>query len=831
MKRYLCIHGHFYQPPRENPWLEEIELQDSARPYHDWNERISAECYLPNTAARVVDHENRILDVVDNYAKISFNFGPTLLSWMERVQPDLYQKILEADQISMRERSGHGNALAQVYNHLIMPLASRRDKVTQVRWGIADFESRFKRKPEGMWLPETAADLESLQVLAEEGIRFTILAPHQARRIRRIAPDGKKGETEERWEEVEGIDPTRAYRCFLSDGLSIDLFFYDGPISHSVAFDQLLRSGEAFVDRLKGGFSDRRDWPQLLHIATDGESYGHHFAHGDMALAYTLQEIERQQIAEWTNYGEYLSKNPPTYEVEIVEQSAWSCFHGVERWRSDCGCQSGGHPDWNQRWRQPLREGFDALKSVLDLLFETKGKRLLKDPWQARDHYIRLIRKREENRLNWEEVEAFLSQQQARTFTRLDQEEAIQILEMQRNALLMFTSCAWFFDDLSGLEATQNLKYAGRAIQLAKKIDPNGLGGEVETLLLERLKEAKSNLPEFGEGTSVYQRFVNGSIIDAERIIAHYAIASLYEDAPRSGHFCSHQIDLQDYRRITDRTVTLAIGSVLVTSDITFDQEEAVFGVLHFGDHDFHCAVGGRLDAESYDRMKSDLIQKFYHGSQADVVRGLNHALGERAFSLNDLLIEPRRKILSLVTGSLFRRYENTWRQLYLDHQRLMFYLNSTQAKIPKSYLAAAEQVLNHDLKEEVSRLSDPPIFDRIIQIIDEAKQWGIDIKVDEIEQRLSTFLKLQMQLLVNTEPCNVQAVINQAHHLLDIVDRAHLEINLWEAQNLFHQFIQRWKVLRAGTPLPNRSYVEAMTRLAARLSYHWSEPQNETAR
>ncbi|MDC4204836.1 MAG: DUF3536 domain-containing protein [Candidatus Manganitrophus sp.] len=824
MKRYLCIHGHFYQPPRENPWLEEVELQDSAHPYHDWNERISAECYLPNTAARIADHENRILDIVNNYTKISFNFGPTLLSWMERAQPEVYRKILEADQISLRERGGHGNALSQVYNHLIMPLASRRDKVTQVRWGIADFESRFQRKPEGMWLPETAVDLESLQVLAEEGIRFTILAPHQARRIRRIAPDGKKREAEGEWEETEGIDPTRSYRCFLSDGLFIDLFFYDGPISHSVAFDRLLRSGETFVDRLKGGFSDQRDWPQLLHIATDGESYGHHFAHGDMALAYTLQEIERQQIAEWTNYGEYLSKNPPAYEVEIVDQSAWSCFHGVERWRSNCGCQSGGHPDWNQRWRQPLREGFDALKGSLDLLFETKGKRWLKDPWEARNHYITLIRKREENQLTWEEAERFLSQQQARALTPLEREEAIQLLEMQRNALLMFTSCAWFFDEISGLEATQNLKYAGRAIQLAKELDPTGLGGKAENLLLERLKEAKSNLPEFGDGASIYRRFVGGSVIGPERIIAHYAIASLFEENPQSGDFYNHQIALQDYRRVTDGTVTLAIGRVLVTSKITFDHEEAVFGVLHFGGHDFHCAVGGMLGVEGYEKMKSDLIEKFYRGSQADVVRGLNHALGEKSFSLNDLLIEPRRKILSHVSGSLFSRYENLWRQIYLDHQRLMFYLNSTQAKIPKSYLVAAEQVLNHDLKEEAARLSDRPVFDRTIQIIDEAKRWGVDIEVGEIEQRLRSLLNMQMQRLLDIESRNAKDALSQADHLLDISDRAHLELNLWEAQNFFHQFIQRWKILRTGNPPIDKSYGEAITKLASRLSYHWDE-------
>lgn len=824
MKRYLCIHGHFYQPPRENPWLEEIELQDSAQPYHDWNERISAECYLPNAAARIVDHENRILDIVNNYTKISFNFGPTLLSWMERAQPETYRKILEADLISVRERGGHGNALAQVYNHLIMPLASRRDKVTQVRWGIADFESRFQRKPEGMWLPETAVDLESLQVLAEEGIRFTLLAPHQALRIRRIPPDGKRGEPQGEWEEVGGmkIDPTRPYRCFLPGGLFIDLFFYDGPISHSVAFDRLLRSGEAFVERLRGGFSDQRDWPQLLHIATDGESYGHHFAHGDMALAYTLQEIERQQIAEWTNYGEYLSKNPPTYEVEILERSAWSCAHGVERWRSNCGCHSGGHLDWNQQWRQPLRDGFDQLKNALDLLFETQGRKWFKDPWQARDHYITLIRKREENRLTREEAESFFSQQQTRTLHLPERTQAMKLLEMQRNGLLMYTSCAWFFDDISGLEATQNLKYAGRAIQLAKALDP-AEGEKGEDHLRERLKEAKSNLPEFGNGASIYQKLIKTSMIDAERIIAHYATASLFEKTPHSRPLYSYQIELQDYRRVTDETVTLAIGRVLVTSKITLDTEGAVFGILHFGGHDFHCSVGGILGVEGYEQMKSDLIEKFYHGSQADVVRGLNHALGEKAFSLNTLLIEPRREILSHVTGSLFRRYENMWRQIYLDHQRLMLYLNSIHAKIPKSYLVSAEQVLNHDLKNEIESLSDQPIFDRIIQIIDQAKRWGIEIEVDPIEQRLRALLKIQMQHLAD-KPGKARAAIEQVHHLLDIADRAQLDINLWEAQNLFHQFIQRWKRLRAEGPPPDRSDEGWIAKLAARLSYHWNE-------
>ncbi|MBI3804911.1 MAG: DUF3536 domain-containing protein [Nitrospirae bacterium] len=823
MKRYLCIHGHFYQPPRENPWLDEIELQDSATPYHDWNERISAECYLPNTAARIVDHENRILEIVNNYSKISFNFGPTLLSWLERAHPNVYRRILEADQISLRERGGHGNALAQAYNHIIMPLASRRDKVTQVRWGISDFESRFRRKPEGMWLPETAVDLESLQVLAEEGIRFTLLAPHQAKRIRPIPTDSAEGDSGGEWEEVGGmkIDPTRPYRCFLSDGLFIDLFFYDGPISHAVAFDRLLGSGETFVERLRGGFSDAREWPQLLHIATDGESYGHHFAHGDMALAYSLQEIERQEIAELTNYGEYLSKNPPTYEVDLFEKTSWSCFHGVERWRSNCGCHSGGNPGWNQQWRQPLREGLDAMKKSLDLIFEGKGVKWLKDPWQARDHYITLIRKREEGALTWEATEAFFSKHQSHRLNLLEREQALKLLEMQRNGQLMFTSCAWFFDDISGIEATQILKYAGRAAQLAKEIDASGLGGKVEGLLLERLKEAKSNLPELGDGALIYQRFVKGAVVDAERVIAHFAIASLFEEQPYGTPLYSYQIDLQDYQKVTDGTLTLAIGRAHITSKITLGIEEAIFGVLHFGGHDFHCAVGAMLGIEGYERMKSDLIDKFHHGSQADVVRGLYQSLGERSFSLKDLLIEVRRKVLSQVSQTLFRQYETIWRQIYLDHQRFMLYLQSTQAKLLKTYLATAEQVLHHDLREEIALLPHHPAFDRILRILDEAKKWGIELEVDEVERSLQSLLEEQMERLVQT---GSREALEETSYLLNIADRGNLHIDLWETQNRFHLFVLHRKTQRQGKPL-DHSFLENVAKLAGRLSHHWSNP------
>ncbi|MCA1724656.1 MAG: glycoside hydrolase, partial [Thermomicrobia bacterium] len=351
--RYVCIHGHFYQPPRENPWLEAIELQDSAYPYHDWNERITAECYAPNAASRILSGAGRIAQIVQNYARISFNFGPTLLAWMEAQAPDTYAAILDADRESRDRFSGHGAAMAQVYNHIILPLANRRDKWTQIHWGIADFTHRFGRAPEGMWLSETAVDLETLDILAEQGIAFTVLAPSQAGMVREIGA--------EEWEDVSGarIDPTRAYVQQLPSGRTIALFFYDGPISRGVAFEGLLDRGENLVNRLLGAFSDERDWPQLVHIATDGETYGHHHAHGDMALAYALHHIEAHDLAHLTIYGEYLERFPPTHEVQIIENTAWSCDHGVERWRSNCGCNTGGRPDWNQQWRGPLRAALD----------------------------------------------------------------------------------------------------------------------------------------------------------------------------------------------------------------------------------------------------------------------------------------------------------------------------------------------------------------------------------------------------------------------------------------------------------------------------------------
>ena len=454
--RFACVHGHFYQLPRENPWLEAVEVEDSAAPYHDWNQRIAAECYAANAAARLQTSEGRLTAIVCNYERMSFNFGPTLLTWMEKADAATYRAILEADRASVLRLGGHGNAIAQAYNHVILPLASPRDRATQIRWGKADFLRRFGREPEAMWLAETAVDAPTLEALAKEGMRFAILSPRQAEAVAPL--DGDE------WTAVDEhlLDAAQAYRCELPSGRSIALFFYDGQLAQAIAFGGLLYDGGAFAGRLfdLAAPAAGDDGPRLAHVATDGESYGHHHRFGEMALAYALRRLEEAGI-EPTNYGRYLELSPPRRRVRIRENSSWSCFHGVERWRADCGCKTGGPAHWSQAWRGALRKGLDELKERLDAIFETHGGRVLADPWAARDAYVRVVLDRSPGN-----VDAFLAEHGKGPLDEAGQVAALRSLEMQRAGMLMFTSCGWFFDDMAGLESVQVMKYACRAARL-----------------------------------------------------------------------------------------------------------------------------------------------------------------------------------------------------------------------------------------------------------------------------------------------------------------------------------------------------------------------------
>ncbi|PYQ37225.1 MAG: hypothetical protein DMF55_01770 [Acidobacteria bacterium] len=475
MNRFVCVHGHFYQPPRENPWTGEVDEEVSAQPYHDWNERITAECYRGNGVGQP-----------SNYSRMSFDFGPTLLSWLAASSPETYGSILEADRASRARFSGHGSALAQAYNHAILPLANRRDKMTQVAWGIRDFQFRFGRLPEGMWLPETAVDGDTLEVLAENGIAFTILAPSQAARVR---------ETGGEWRDVDarGIDPREAYRIPLPSGRVITVFFYDGALAHAVAFGDLPRDGaelaRGLLSRFRGDFDQ-----ELVHVATDGETYGHHFRGGDRALAEAFDAIEASGLATLTNYGEYLEKFLPRLEAQIVAGTSWSCSHGIARWSDDCGCSAGrssSHP-----WRRPLREALDWLRDTLAPLYEAAGSGFFRDPWAARDDSIQIELDPSE-----ESVGEFLDRHAIGPLSAEDRTAALGLLELQRNALLMYTSCGWFFDDPAGLETRQVLRYAARALELAEE----HLGGSLEPLFLRLLERVRSSLGERRDASELYR--------------------------------------------------------------------------------------------------------------------------------------------------------------------------------------------------------------------------------------------------------------------------------------------------------------------------------------
>ena len=771
MERYLCIHAHFYQPPRENPWLEAIEIQDSAYPYHDWNERVTAECYAPNSASRILDEEGRIREVVSNYARISFNFGPTLLSWVESHSPKVYQAILEADRQSQQWRSGHGTAIAQCYNHLIMPLANPRDKKTQVLWGLRDFQYRFARDPEGLWLPETAVDLESLNCLAEMGIKFTILSPHQAKRFRKIGGN--------EWEEASGkIDPTRAYRCRLPSGQEITLFFFDGPISRAVAFERLLKKGEDFASRILTGFSDSRDWPQLLHIATDGETYGHHHKFGDMALAYALHYIESQGLARFTNYGEYLEKVPPTHEVEIMENTSWSCAHGIERWKSDCGCNAGGHPGWNQAWRTPLRDALDWLRDQLISRYEQKAKEYLTDPWQARNDYIGVILDRSPER-----VRRFFEENGVRKLNPGEETFALKLLELQRYAMLMYTSCGWFFDELSGLESVQVIQYAGRVLQLSEEI----FSEDLEPQFLRRLANAKSNIPEHKDGAQIYEKAVKPGILDPRKVGVHYAVSSLFTDYPEEADIYCYHVKKEEHKKVAAGKIELVTGRAQVESGITGDAARLFFSILYMGDHAFNGGVREFSDDKAYQTMAEEIREAFEKGAFADVVRLMDKHFGTHHYSLKDLFRDEQRKILNLIIQETMDEFETSYRQMYDTHRLLMGFLSETALPIPKPFFTAAEFTLNLDIQ----RAFEGEIQGEKIQdIMKEIRK--LNVAVDTVSLEFIVRLKMERAMESFRENPSDLSILKRMEKMLEIAFTLPIQLNLWEVQNIYYRMAKR---------------------------------------
>jgi len=797
--RFICIHGHFYQPPRENPWLESVEVQDSASPYHDWNARVTSECYAPNAAARILDSDGRIAQITNNYASISFDFGPTLLAWLETERPGLYEAILEADRESARRFSGHGSAMAQAYNHMIMPLANRRDKRTQVIWAIRDFRRRFRRDPEGMWLPETAVDLETLEILAEQGIRFTILSPYQAAQVRRA-----RGRT---WRDVGGgrIDPTVPYELRLPSGRRIAVFFYDGPVSAAVAFEKLLARGEDLACRLTDAFSSTRAGSQLAHIATDGETYGHHHRFGEMALAYALRTIESEKLGRLTNYGEFLERNRPVHEVTIHENTAWSCAHGVDRWRCDCGCHAGGRPGWNQRWREPLREALDWLRDALAPRFESRGRRLLGDPWDARDRYIDVILDRSP-----ESERRFWARHAARALTENESIEAIRLLEMQRHAMLMYTSCGWFFDEISGIEAVQVLQYADRAIQLAESV----FGEDLRPGFLSILERAPSNIAEFENGRAVYEKCVEPARVDLKKVGAHFGVSSLFEPYGESTTIYCYTVDRNESEILENGRVRLALGRARIRSRITREEEEIAYGVLHLGDHNLSGGVreidgaagdgahgvagdggaagdggtpdnggapGAGLDASA--RAVEEALRKAF--AVADVPQALallNQHFGAAAYSLRSLFRDEQRKIVDLILAPRLEEAAAAYRHVYEANAPLMSFLAELGTPLPSAFETAASLVVNEALRESLSRDDMNPA--RVRVLLDEARRRRIRLDGPALGIPFGRVLARQAERL-RENPFGEDA-LERLEELTALASELPFAVNLSETQNIY---------------------------------------------
>jgi len=809
---YLCIHGHFYQPPRENPWIEAIEPQESAVPFHDWNERITAECYRPNAFARILDSAWRIDRIVNNYSQMSFDFGPTLLSWLEESAPDVYQKIIEADRESVR-LFGHGNAIAQVYNHMLLPLANDRDKETQVLWGIYDFQKRFGRKPESLWLSEIAVNYPTLEVLARHATKFIILAPSQAQRVRPIAGGDRQDVSD------STIDLSQAYRCFINRERNsyIDIFFYDGPISQAVAFEGLLSSGEYFVDRLSLAIRPEMETDQIIHIATDGESYGHHHRAGEMALAYVLYVSAPLRGMSLTNYASFLEEHPPTMEVEIKpgpngEGTAWSCAHGVGRWKEDCGCHTGAPPGWHQKWRRPLRRTFDWLRDQLAAVYEREGSRYLKDVWAARNDYIQVILDRSDgSRID------FLRRHELRNLTHEEQVTALKLLEMQRHAMLMYTSCGWFFSEISGLETVQVLKYADRAMQLARDFGYRDL----EWNFMKRLERAPSNIEQYRTGRGVYEKLVRPTRVSLEKVVSHYGILSLFQeghkDLAQSYHY---NVKRLDYQRFDGKETTAALGRVIVTSQVTLETKYLVFAVIHYGGHHFRCTLAAYREELRLDDLKARFRELIDHPTE--MTKLIDRRLGKEYYTLRDMFAGEKKNILALLVNRKMQEYGQLYAQIYNRDSGLIEAMVEAGLDPPQEFQIAAEYTLSRRLQSNiVAYISEnkPVYYQRAKEVANLAlrQKYRLNHQTDLL---LEEIIEREMKLL-KEGPTAERA--EKIARLIDLSSRLANGTHLSKAQNAFYELLEKTFHQLTDTDL-KRKLIDLAEKLNFNTTYYLEE-------
>jgi alpha-amylase/alpha-mannosidase (GH57 family) len=809
---YITIHGHFYQPPRENPYLNAIERQESAAPFHDWNARIHNECYRPNAFSRIERRDGKIVKIVNNYEYMSFNIGPTLLSWIEVHDRNTYQAILDADKRSADRLNGHGNAIAQVYNHIIMPLANWRDKLTQIRWGKADFKERFGREPEGMWLAETAVDYETLEALVLEGIKFIVLAPSQAQRCR---PLPTKDNANPAWQEVGGaqIDPTRPYRCHLrrhntsSSNVSelgqfhlpantdayIDVFFYDGPISRDMGFGDLLGSSSNFAKRLNQAVRNDQRSQQIVSVATDGETFGHHKHFTEKTLSYAFVEEFPQRGWTVTNYAHYLSLFPPTWEAELKSVTAWSCAHGVDRWQGGCTCGGEGS-GYQLVWRKPLRDSLNWLRDRLATVYVDIGRKYFNDPWEARDRYIEVLQYslRDDVAEHSPVLAKFFEQQCGNKVTSSAQKiDALRLLEMQRHALLMFTSCGWFFEELSRPETVQILRYAARAIELAADV----AGVLLEDEFIQRLGKAPSNIPSIKEGESLYRQQVITNRITLGQVAAQYALSSTLGNYGRSQQIYCYQIQQQDYQLQRIGSMSLAIGQINLVSRITQESVNYIFAVLHLGGDDFHCCIQNFTGRREYEEIKATLFKVLKQANTAAVILAMANNFSGEQFNLHHLFAEERHRILRLLADETLTRLDQLYEQVYRDNYGILISFRRDDLPVPPELQVAADIVLNNRLTEELQRLETGASLPNVAldAVAIEAINLGCKFTHAEDAKILENHILRQIEQLSPIQDINETSLfnyLNQIEQSLAIALRLNLKLNLNLSQEAFLRYL-----------------------------------------
>lgn len=468
--RYVIIHGHFYQPPRESPWTGLISPEPTAAPFPNWNERILSECYTANAHAHMM--EGTVVHVRNNYESLSFNVGPTLASWMERHGKTAYRAIRRGDELSRERCGGHGNAIAQSYNHSILPLLSARDRELQIAWGIEDFVYRFRRRPEGIWMPECAADDDTLEAIAAAGLKFTIVAADQGRF------NGPRADS-------------RAAGPFIWRGRehTLAIFRFDRPLSGEIAFGDLLNDGAKMADRLTETALALEPGAALL-VATDGETFGHHKKTGASELARALTLLERRGDIMLANLGEYLASHAPDGSFEMNGPTSWSCEHGVARWHSNCGC--GGNPGTTQEWREPLFDAMQFVKNHTDAMYQRFAPAMVEDAAGALNESVRIFLDPQPA----VQEEFFVKRKVA---NERFHDQLVRLFEMVRAGQAAMTSCAWFFDDFGGPEGRVALRWAARAIEIAAEFAPT-----IEPEVLSRLRTIRSNRRDIGDAATLY---------------------------------------------------------------------------------------------------------------------------------------------------------------------------------------------------------------------------------------------------------------------------------------------------------------------------------------